>query len=296
MEKSAQISIIQTTCPECGGYIIDSYETGEDVCSQCGLVINERAVDFTHSGKRAYTKQERNSREHTGSPITSLLPDIGLTTVIDKKKIDNPDLKRAAKWDTRVSWDKRNILIASTELKRISSNLNLPKYVQEEAFKLYREAFKRKLLRGRSINAMIAACIYYSIRNKKLPRTMQEVLKETTENAKDVRRCYRALIRELNLKVPTTDPASLIPKYVTDLGANSDIEQMASKIVQVYTSKFTTSGKDPKGIVAGALYIACKLKNLEFTQKQIADIVGVTEVTLRSRYKELSKKLRIVHK
>ena len=296
MEKSAQISIIQTTCPECGGYIIDSYETGEDVCSQCGLVINERAVDFTHSGKRAYTKQERNSREHTGSPITSLLPDIGLTTVIDKKKIDNPDLKRAAKWDTRVSWDKRNILIASTELKRISSNLNLPKYVQEEAFKLYREAFKRKLLRGRSINAMIAACIYYSIRNKKLPRTMQEVLKETTENAKDVRRCYRALIRELNLKVPTTDPASLIPKYVTDLGANSDIEQMASKIVQVYTSKFTTSGKDPKGIVAGALYIACKLKNLEFTQKQIADIVGVTEVTLRSRYKELTKKLRIVHK
>ncbi|GAI63070.1 unnamed protein product, partial [marine sediment metagenome] len=73
--------------------------------------------------------QEKNQREHTGAPISSLLPDIGLTTVIDRKKIKDPDLKRAVKWNTRITWEKRNILIATTELKRICSNLNLPKHI-----------------------------------------------------------------------------------------------------------------------------------------------------------------------
>jgi transcription initiation factor TFIIB len=61
------------------------------------------------------------------------------------------------------------------------------------------------------------------------------------------------------------------------------------KIIKVYISKISTSGKDPKGIVAGALYLACKLNNKELTQKHIADVVGVTEVTLRSRFKEFEK-------
>jgi len=280
-------------CPECGGSIISLNQIGENVCSQCGLVINERSVDFSHSGKRAYTSQEKTQREHTGAPISSLLPDMGLTTVIDKKGINDPDLKRAVKWNTRITWEKRNLLIASTELKRICSNLNLPNYIKFEAIKLYKEAFKKKLLRGRSINSMIAACIYLAIRLKKVPRTFQEILDESSEKDKDIRRCYRVLIREFNIKSPNTAPSALIPAYIADLQLNHEIEGIARKIVNTFSSQFSTSGKDPKGIVAGALYLACRLKGLDLTQKQIADVVGITEVTLRSRYKELSTKLKI---
>ena len=79
----------------------------------------------------------------------------------------------------------------------------------------------------------------------------------------------------------------------TKLGLSSEIEKLAIKIADTYTSNFVTSGKDPKGIVGGAIYLASKIKNENFTQKQIADLIGVTEVTLRSRYKELKKKLNI---
>ncbi len=250
-------------------------------------------VDYAQSGKRAFTTQEKNNRERVGSPISILLPSMGLTTVIDKKNITNPDLKRAAKWNTRMSWQNRNLLIASTELKRISSNLNLPDHIKEEAMRLYREAFKLKLLRGRSINGMVAASIYYSCRKKGFPRTLQEILDETAEPAKDVRRCYRVLIRELHLKVPNTDPLSLVPKFITELDLNLEIEELVRKILNAYKKRIPTSGKDPKGIVAGAFYLACKIRKKDFTQKQIADTIGVTEVTLRSRYKELTKKLNI---
>jgi len=293
MEISLSSNVNSEICPECAGSIISLNQIGEIVCSQCGLVINERSVDVNHSDKRAYTSQEKKQREHTGAPISSLLPDMGLTTVINKKDIKDPDLKRAVKWNTRITWEKRNLLIATTELKRISSNLNLPNHIKFEAIKLYKEAFKKKLLRGRSINSMIAACIYLAIRLKKIPRTLQEILEESAENEKDIRRCYRVLIRELNIKSPNTDPSTLIPTYIANLNLNHEVEETATKIVNAFSSNFSTSGKDPKGIVAGALYLACKIKGLELTQKQIADIVGVTEVTLRSRFKELSTKLNI---
>ncbi|MFX1328357.1 MAG: transcription initiation factor IIB family protein [Promethearchaeota archaeon] len=293
MGLNTKNNVTLNVCPECGGSIISLINTGDAVCNQCGLVINEKNVDFSHKGRRAYNNLEKTNREQTGAPISILLPDMGLSTVIDRYKINNPDLKRAAKWNTRITWQKRNLLIASTELKRISTNLDLPNYIKEDAMRLYIEAFKKKLLRGRSINAMVAACLYLACRRKKLPRTLQEIISEASVNAKDVRRCYSILIREMNLNPPSTDPTSLIPRYITELGLDSEIERLAIKILKVYRSRFSISGKDPKGLCAGALYLACKIKKNEVTQQQIVESVGVTEVTLRSRYKELKKKLDI---
>jgi len=272
MNAITDIKSISDLCPECGGSVISLNQIGEIVCSDCGLVIKERSVDLSHSDKRAYTSQEKSQREHT---------------------IKDPDLKRAVKWNTRITWEKRNILIATTELKRICSNLNLPNHIKLEAIKLYKEAFKKKLLRGRSINSMVAASIYLAIRLKRIPRTLQEILDESSENEKDIRRCYRVLIRELNIKSPNTEPSALIPTNIATLNLGPDIEINSTKIVKAYSERFSTSGKDPKGIVAGAIYLACRMKGLELTQKDIAEVVGVTEVTLRSRYKELSTKLKI---
>jgi len=294
MEIETDLSNYSNSCPECEGKVISLHERGEIVCGQCGLVISERIVDVAHSGKRAFTKQEKESRERTGSPISILLPDMGLSTIIDKTSIKSPDLKRAAKWNSRMTWDKRNMLIATTELKRIGSNLNLPNHVKKTAIRLYIEAFKKKLLRGRSINGMVAACLYFACRERKIPRTLQEILDETSISAKNVRRCYRTLIRELNLKVPSTDPISLIPRFIAELELDADAENATIKILQSFISKFSTSGKDPKGLCAGSLYLVCKMKDKRVSQKEIANLVGVTEVTLRSRYKELIKMLNIM--
>jgi transcription initiation factor TFIIB len=271
MESKIEVKSFSSSCPECGGKTISVQEKGEIVCGQCGLVVNERILDTSHSDKRAFTKQEKQKRERTGSPISILLPDMGLSTIIDKTKIKSPDLKRAAKWNSRMTWDKRNMLIATTELKRIASNLNLPDHVKKAAIRLYINAFKMKLLRGRSINGMVAACLYFTCRECKIPRTLQEILEESSISAKNVRRCYRTLIRELN----------------------ADVEKMTIKILQVFISNNSTSGKDPKGLCAGALYLVSKKKNKRVSQKDIANIVGITEVTLRSRYKELVNKINI---
>jgi len=293
MEIKTDMNYLSNSCPECGGKIIPVQEKGENVCRQCGLVVNERILDISHSGKRAFTKQEKEKRARTGSPISILLPDMGLSTIIDKSSIKSPDLKRAAKWNSRMTWDKRNMLIATTELKRIGSNLNLPSHIKKSAIRLYIEAFKKKLLRGRSINGMVAACLYFACRKNNIPRTLQEILDETSVSAKNVRRCYRTLIRELKLKAPSTNPVTLIPRFIAELALNTDDEKTTIKILKTFTANFSISGKDPKGLCAGALYLVCKARKKRVSQKEIANLVGVTEVTLRSRYKEIIKKLNI---
>jgi len=141
---------------------------------------------------------------------------------------------------------------------------------------------------------MVAACLYFACRERKIPRTLQEILDQTSVNAKNVRRCYRTIIRELNLKAPSTDPISLIPRFIAELELDTEAEKATIKILQAFTSKFSTSGKDPKGLCAGALYLVCKKNDRKISQKDIANLVGVTEVTLRSRYKELINKLNIL--
>ncbi|MFX1311117.1 MAG: transcription initiation factor IIB family protein [Promethearchaeota archaeon] len=278
-------------CPECGGSTISIEQRGETVCKQCGLVLNEKQVDISHSGIRAYSKQEKDKKERTGCPISILMPDIGLSTIIDRNKIKNPDLRRAAKWNTHLSWEKRNMLIAITELKRIGGNLNFPERVKKSAVRLYKEVFKKNLLRGRSINGMIAACAYYVCKQERVPITLQEILDEASINDNIVKKCYKILVRELNLKSQHVDPISLIPRYCADLELSINIEKEAIKILKNFIQSTSICGKDPKGLCAGAIYLVSKLKNQKVSQKDISRVIGVTEVTLRSRYKEFLQNL-----
>ncbi|MFW9898354.1 MAG: transcription initiation factor IIB family protein [Candidatus Thorarchaeota archaeon] len=286
------IENVMNFCPECGGLIQNFQERGETVCKQCGLIVFERGLDISHSGIRAYTKQEKDRKERTGCPISILMPDIGLSTIIDRTKIKNPDLRRAAKWNTHMTWEKRNMLIAITELKRIGSNLNFPERVKKAAVRLYKEVFKRKLLRGRSINGMVAACSYFICKEERIPITLQEILDEASINSNIVKKCYKILVRELNLKSPHIDPISLIPRYCADLGLTINVEKEAINVLKRFIQKTSICGKDPKGLCAGSIYLVAKLKNRRVSQKEISQVIGVTEVTLRSRYKELLKSLR----
>ncbi|MFX1322777.1 MAG: transcription initiation factor IIB family protein [Promethearchaeota archaeon] len=275
------------SCPECTGSIISIKQRGENVCNQCGLIISERELDFSHNEIRTYNKQDEIKKQRLCPPISPLLPDLKLCTIIDEKEIYNPELKRAVKRDSYISWKSKNILIAITELKRIAHNLNLPDYIKEDALRIYKKALKMNILKGRSIIGMIAACIYYVCKEKGLPRTFQEILNETSTSENKVKSCYKTLIFQLHLKVHNINPISLIPKYIADLGLDIEVERIAVKFLLSNFEKVSFCGKDPKGLCAGAIYFASKIKNVLINQRVIAEKVGVTVVTLRSRYKEL---------
>ena len=93
--------------------------------------------------------------------------------------------------------------------------------------------------------------------------------------------------------MPISDPLTYISKIAEKNSISGKTQGTAIAILAEARTKRVASGKDPMGMAAAALYIACLQNNEKITQKDIAEAAGVTEVTVRNRYKALKKQLNL---
>jgi transcription initiation factor TFIIB len=282
------------------------YECAEIVCMGCGIVV---AAKLTDQGPewRAFDDEQRTKRARAGAPVTFTIHDKGLSTMIDwhdrdvyGKRIDpgqKAQIYRLRKWQRRIRVSdatERNLAFALSEISKIANNLNLPKNILETASVIYRKAVKERLIRGRSIQGVTAAAIYVACRQCGLARTLDEISLASTVNKKEVGRSYRFLIKELNYFIPPLKPSQYITKFSNQLTMQGKVEEIAHKILATAKELKLTSGRGPTGIAAAASYIASVLTGERKTQREIAEIAQVTEVTIRNRYKELVERLQFI--
>ena len=292
---------INAQCPRCGNTkLISDHENGETVCSQCGLVIDEQQVDMGPEW-RAFTPGEKDSRQRTGLGMSYTLYDKGLSTVFkgNRDAYGNPlkdetriKMDRLRRYDNRSKFDetwRRNLSIAMAELDRMNTALHIPQSIKEQSALLYRKALKMDLIRGRSIDAFVAATIYASCRMNNLPRPLRDISKLSTREHGEIARTYRLIIREMGMKMPIDDPMKFIPSIASKLNLRRDTEQLAVQILVGAKKQNVLSGKDPRGLAAAALYMACIKNDDKRIQKDVADAAGTTEVTLRNRLRGLEK-------
>jgi transcription initiation factor TFIIB len=203
---------------------------------------------------------------------------------------------RLRKWQIRSrvhSSIDRNLAQAMAELDRLTNKVHLPNSIKERGAVIYRKALDKGLVRGRSIAAIIAASLYVACRSSGTPRSLREIAEASLVDKKDVARCYRLLLRELNIQMPIPDPVTYLSKIAEKAGVSGTTQGLAIQIIRQAKKKRVVSGKDPMGFAAAALYIAGVTNNEKTTQKDIAAAAGVTEVTVRNRYKTLKKQLQL---
>jgi transcription initiation factor TFIIB len=291
-------------CPECGGKrLMRDYECAEIVCMDCGFVIAAKIADRGPEW-RAFDNEQRAKRTRVGAPLTYTIHDKGLSTIIDWRDRDGhgknlsygqkAQMYRLRKWHRRVRVSdatERNLTFALSEMSKIGNNLNLPKNILETASVIYRKAVKERLIRGRSIQGVTAAAIYLACRQCKLARTLEEIAQASNMNRKEVGHQYRFLIRKLDYSVPLVEPSRYIAKFSNQLKMQGKAEEVAHKILAAAKELKLTSGRGPAGMAAAASYIASVLSGERMTQREVAEIAEVTEVTIRNRYKELVERL-----
>ncbi len=294
------------SCPECGGRsLTKDDERAEVICNSCGRVIEHNIIDYGPEW-RAFDTEQMSKRSRTGAPMNYLVHDKGLSTTIDWRNQDSSgrpisgkkmaQLYRIRKWQQRVrisNAKERNLAIALVELSKLSSKLNLPKNVRETASVLYRKALEKGLIRGRSIEAVTTAGVYAACRQCKVPRTLDEIAEASAMDRKEVGKAYRYISRELGFNLNPTTPIDYIPRFCSELNLGSDVQLRAVQISEKAMDRELTSGRGPTGVSAAAIYIACVLMGERRTQKEVADVAGVTEVTIRNRYKEIADTLEI---
>jgi transcription initiation factor TFIIB len=136
---------------------------------------------------------------------------------------------------------------------------------------------------------MIAASLYAACRDTKTPRTLKDVTEASNVKRKDISRCYRILHQELELKMPVVDSIQCIAKISSKLDITEKTKRHAIKIIKEVQEQNESAGKDPMGLAASALYLSCVQTGVSITQRDIAESAGVTEVTIRNRYKGIKE-------
>ena len=300
-----EVSNMDTLCGRCGkhGMLTDNV-TGERFCGKCGFVISETLQDAGPEW-RSFSKEGGADPTRTGAPTSLTMHDRGLSTVIgaiNKDASGKPlstsmksSIERLRTWDSRSqtqSSSDKNLRQALNEMSKLKDKLALTDAVIEKASYIYRKSLERKLVRGRSIQGLVAACLYAACRNTETPRTIQDISNGMNIRKKDIARCYRLVFRELELKMPVVDPVKGVSRIASIAKLNEKTKRKAIQTLNQAKDTGLAAGKDPMGIAAAALYLACISTGEIKSQKEIAIASGITEVTIRNRCAGLRKMLK----
>ena len=291
--------------------IITDPNSGEIICSNCGMVISDK-IQETRQEWRTFNTQEQNDRSRTGMPTSLARHDMGLSTIIGRTdkdasgyKIDaamRSTMERLRTWDFRTQAHTptdRSLRQAFSELDRLKDKLGLPDAIVEKTAYIYRKAQERGLVRGRTIHSMLAAAVYAACRELGIPKTLKEIATASSIRRRMLAKNYRVLKLELDISTPMVDPMKCIVKVANKVNLNEmtklseKTKRYAMSIMNDITKNDISGGKDPMGMAATVLYISCIKTGENITQTDIANAAGVTEVTIRNRFKDLRNKFQL---
>jgi transcription initiation factor TFIIB len=300
-------TIAAITCSTCNkvNTAITDHEYGEIICSNCGTVISEKLEDTSHQERRASIFEKADRRARTGAPYSLARHDMGLSTIIGRENKDasgqiidtamRPSIERLRTWDHRTivhtSGD-RNFMQAFGQLDRLKEKLGLSDPIIERAAYIYRRVQERGLIKGRRIDSVLAAALYIACREMDTHRSIKDVAATSNIKRKELARNYRLLVLELDIKIPEVNPMKCVAKVANRLSLSEKTRHQAINIMEEVVNKKITAGKEPMGLAATVLYASSIKTDEKIPQKDIAMASGVTEVTIRNRFKELKRLLK----
>ncbi|TLZ56681.1 MAG: transcription initiation factor IIB [Methanobacteriota archaeon] len=284
-------------CPECSSeHLVRDYARGELVCDSCGLVISESAIDEGPEWA-AYSVEENDRLARTGAPRSSVAGASGLTTVIPLANRDARGntiplrerekfyrMRKLQRHSGHSRPGERSLPETIRSLDRVASLMGLPRPVKDEAGFICKKALEKGLVRGRSIEAIVAAAVYAACRIDGVPRTLDELQQVTGVRKKTIGKAYGALLRTLTLRVPPSRPSDYVSRFCSRLGLSIAVEAESQKILKELEKIDNSMSLSPSGTAAAAIYLASLASGERRPQKAIAKIAGVSEVTLRNRF------------
>ena len=149
---------------------------------------------------------------------------------------------------------------------------------------------------GRSIDGFVTAALYAAIRIHEFPRLLEEIVEVAMIPLRSVHRSLGLIVRKvfpvLKMKYKPVTTRSLVFRFGNELKLSMATQTRAAELLQQSRKAGLRSmGKDPKGLAAAALYMASKAANEKRTQADIANVARITEVTLRTRVKQIKSYL-----
>ncbi|MHB8546145.1 MAG: transcription initiation factor IIB [Nitrosotalea sp.] len=286
-----------------GPFVTDSVR-GEILCSRCGAVLADKVEDYGPE-QRSFTVDDYNAGTRTGLGSALSIHDKGLSTVIGNIDRDASGnfistymkytFNRLRTWDSRSKSNsaERNLRSAFVIMGAIRSKIDVSDAVVERAAYLYRKALTKNIIRGRTISGMIFSALYVACRESGVPRTLQDISSAGNISFKNLSRHYRVFVKALELQVDSLNPSEFVSKIGTSAGLSEKAQRDALDIIEVAKKKGIADGKNPVSLAATALFMSAIMNGEKATQDKIANVSGISSVTIRNIAKVFRKKMKM---
>lgn len=296
-------------CPECeSDDIVENWRQGNAECRVCGLVISEKLLDLG-SEWRTFTAEEGDDPNRAGPAANPLLEGEQGTSIGPGGKGGGAlsiSLNRAQTRNATSAADKVMISVMS-RTDRFCERLSLTGSVSKRAKELFKryqdhltlkkvsgpgqpEKFTRsRALREDEISEIIASSLFIACRNEKAARTFKEICGLTKVPKKNVgatvKKMEQVLLDAKTAYVRGTD--DFVTRFCNMLDLPRDVINAADTVANAMQNHQVLYGKTYTTVAATSIYIVtqlCEEKNRR-TPKEVSDVTGVADVTIRSTYR-----------
>lgn len=171
---------------------------------------------------------------------------------------------------------------------------SFPKTISDIAKQLYKRVDEEKLLRGRPLNAVIAASIFIACRQAHVPRTFCEISNLTNVRKNVLVQCHKALEQAFNLTSGSstaradaksvTRPEDILARFCNRLDLPPHVQAICTDIAVAAREHGIADGRSPLSTVGGAVYFTCLILGVPKAIKEIA-AQGVSEGTIKRLYR-----------
>lgn len=277
-------------------------QLGELVCTNCGLVLQERTISEEYESRTCqFDKEQQNiqcvniNKENENNLGTkTIIVEGGKTLIINS----NSNLKRIDSNSNSKRID-RNFKKIQKFLSSVTS-VNISQKLIEEVKELYYDVNKKMNMNGKKFTQIIIALYYQACINQGIAKTFEEVtniFKDLCPNLTErkVKKAYNRIKRKIESFVITPEDMASIEKNCIErfIGDNLDKwkhKMLAFKIIDNINTYDLLGGKTSKTIAGLAIYLSYELFN-----EQLKDFrIFSNEPAIKKAFNEIKDSLDII--
>ena len=182
-----------------------------------------------------------------------------------------------------------NATYIKDEIYRITEALKLPDDIAKTAFSLYcglrTTRYYNPSLKS-LLDADAAALVYIACRLNHICVRYWNIVGVCKVDMKKVTKRLRYLMRKIKVDY-RCGVFNFVLKYANELELPEEATQLAVKLAKKVEECKIHGGKDPSSVATAIIYLTSLMCGIKITQRDLAIKTGVTETTIRKRYKEI---------
>ncbi|XP_071499191.1 transcription initiation factor IIB-like [Diadema setosum] len=287
--SSASAPMHRVCCPSHPmANLIEDSHAGDLICPECGLVVADRVIDVGSEWRTFSNDKATSDPSRVGAAENPLLDGEDLSTIIGGplgSASFNEDGTKKYRSKSNMSSTNRTLINAFREIQNMADRINLPKTIVDRASALFKQVNDQRTLRGRSNDAIAASSLYIACRQEGVPRTFKEICAVSKVNKREIGRCFKLILKALETNVVLITTGDFMSRFCSNLSLPSRVQRAATHIARKADELDLVSGRSPISVTAAAIFMASQASDEKRSQKEISEIAGVADVTIRQSYK-----------